>query len=321
MTTWWMKKFLSIGVLIIGVFMNTTGQQDPQNSQFMFNKLIYNPGYAGNSGGICAGASARQQWVGFEGAPSTTVFYADAAVNPFNIPGGVGLSISNDKLGFEKNLSIYATYAYHLDIGKGTLGIGISAGFFNKALDPSWKIPTDDYHTPPSGDPLIPENKESFIAFDMNLGLYYSSESFYLGISSTHLLQPEFKYNKETQFSYMARHYYVMGGYNLKLPNPIFEILPSFFLQSDGKATQVTINTNLLYNKKIWGGVSYRTGDAMIVLVGLQLINGLRLGYSYDFPTSDIRKNSGGTHEIMIKYCFNISMEHVPKHYKSIRFL
>jgi len=317
--TRWMKKIISISILIIGVCMNILGQQDPQNSQFMFNKLIYNPGYAGNSGGICATASARQQWVGFEGAPTTTVFYADAAVNPFKISSGVGLFIGNDLLGFEKNLSIAGTYAYRLDLGKGTLGIGLTIGFFNKALDPTWKIPSSDYHTPVSGDPLIPENKESFVAFDMGLGLFYSTEDFYVGISSTHINQPDFKFNKGTPF--MARHYYITGGYDLRLSNPVFELLPSFFLQSDGKATQITINTNLLYNKKLWAGVSYRTGDALVILAGLQLFNGLKIGYSYDFPTSDIRKNTGGTHELMLKYCFNISFDHVAKRYKSIRFL
>ncbi len=314
-----MKKIVSISILIIGVYMNTFGQQDPQNSQYMFNKFIYNPGYAGNSGGICAGATARQQWVGFEGAPSTTVFYADAAINPFNISSGVGLSISNDKLGFEKNLSIAGTYAYRLDLGKGMLGIGANFGLYNKALDPTWKIPNGDYFTQPSGDPLIPENKESYVAFDLGLGVFFSTDNFYVGISSTHINQPNIKFNKGTPF--LARHYYLMGGYDLHLPNPILELLPSFFVQSDGKATQLTINTTLLYNKKIWGGVSYRTGDAFTGLIGLQLINGLKIGYSYDFPTSDIRKYSGGTHELMIKYCFNVSLQHVPKRYKSIRFL
>ncbi len=299
--------------------MNLLGQQDPQNSQFMFNELIFNPGYAGSKGGICVGASSRQQWVGFVGAPSTTVFQADAAIKPFNITSGAGLSLSNDQLGFEKNLSITGTYAYRLDLGSGTLGIGLSLGLFNKALDPKWEIPTSDYHTPASGDPLIPENKQSYVAFDLGFGLFYSTEEFYVGISSTHLNQPVIRFSKGNPF--LARHYYLTGGYVFRLPNPVFELLPSFFIQSDGKATQLTLNTNVLYNKKIWVGVSYRIGDALIGLVGLQLINGLRIGYSYDFPTSDLRKNTGGTHELMLKYCFNVSLQHISKRYKSIRFL
>ncbi len=313
-------KVFGTGLMMIMLGLGTVfGQQDPQMSQFMFSKLSYNPGFAGSSGGICATGMNRQQWVGFKGAPSTTVFQGEAFVKPFGISSGVGLSFTSDKLGFEKNLTITGTYAYRLEIGKGSLGIGLSFGLLNKALDPSWEIPTSDYHTPPGGDPLIPENKESVLAFDLGAGLFYQSDEFYVGVSSTHLNQPVIKYTKGEPF--VARHYYVVAGYNLRLPNPAFELLPSLFLQSDGRATQLTMNVNLLYNKKVWGGVSYRTGDAVIGLIGLQLINGLRIGYSYDFQTSAIHSYTGGTHEVMIKYCFNVSLQHEPKNYKSIRFL
>jgi len=314
-----MKTFFITGVILIGVFMNSIGQQDPQTSQYMFNELTFNPGYAGSNGAICATASSRQQWIGFKGAPSTTTFHAEATVKPFHINSGVGLALSSDQLGFEKNLSVTGTYAYRMELGQGNLGIGLSLGVINKALDPKWEIPTSDYHTPASGDPLIPENKESYIAFDLGLGAFYKTDNFYIGVSSTHINQPVIKFTKGNPF--LARHYYILGGYNFHLPNPVFEVLPSVFIQSDGKATQLTLNMNVLYNKKIWGGVSYRAGDAIIGLVGLELLNGLKVGYSYDFPTSDIRKNTGGTHELMLKYCFNVSMQHVSKRYKSIRFL
>ena len=184
---------------------------------------------------------------------------------------------------------------------------------------PTWEIPTDDYHTPPGGDPLIPENKESVVAFDLGAGLYYQTDEFYVGVSSTHLNQPTLKYTKGQPF--ISRHYYVVAGYNLRMPNPVFEVLPSLFMQSDGKATQLTMNVTLLYNKKLWGGVSYRTGDAIVGMIGLQILNGLRIGYSYDFQTTAIGSISGGTHEVMLKYCFNVSLQHEPKSYESIRFL
>jgi len=297
----------------------TQAQQDPEYSQYMFNTLAINPGYAGSNGVICATAISRQQWIGFDGAPSTTIFHADAAVKPFGIPSGVGLALLNDQAGFEKNLSITGTYAYQKEMGFGKLGIGLSIGMLNKALDPSWKIPTSDYHTPASGDPLIPENKESFIALDIGFGVYYRSEDFYVGISTTHLNQPVIKYTKGQPF--VARHYYILAGYNFQLANPIFEILPSVLVNSDGKASQITMNVNVLYNKKVWGGISYRAGDAFIGMIGMELFNEIRVGYSYDFTTSDLRKNTGGTHELMIKYCFNMSLQHVAKRYKSIRFL
>ncbi len=314
------------GKIVLGMFMvmalgmaEVSGQQDPQWSQFMFSKLTYNPGFAGSNGGICVTGLNRQQWVGFKGAPSTTVFQGEAFVKPFGLPSGVGVTLMSDKLGFENNLSITATYAYRLDLGNGTLGIGASFGLLNKSLDPSWEIPTDDYHTPPSGDPLIPDNKESAMAFDLGVGLFYHSDDFYVGVSSTHLNAPVIKYTEGEPF--IARHYYVVGGYNLRLPDPAFELRPSFFMQSDGKATQFSMNLTMLYNKKVWAGVSYRTGDAIVGMIGLQLMNGLRLGYAYDFQTSELKKNTGGTHEVMVKYCFNLSLQREPKSYKSIRFL
>jgi type IX secretion system PorP/SprF family membrane protein len=105
------------------------------------------------------------------------------------------------------------------------------------------------------------------------------------------------------------------------LPNPSLELLPSVFAFSDGKVTQVAVTSLIRYNKKVWGGVSYRAGDALIGMVGFELFNGIRLGYAYDFTISDIRKNSNGSHEFMVNYCFDLRLGKSPMKYKSIRFL
>jgi type IX secretion system PorP/SprF family membrane protein len=111
------------------------------------------------------------------------------------------------------------------------------------------------------------------------------------------------------------------GGYTLQLPNPSLELLPSLFVYSDGKIAQFTVTSLLRYNKKVWGGVSYRAGDALIGIIGLELFNGIRIGYSYDFTISDMGKTSGGSHEFMVNYCFDLSLGKSPMKYKSIRFL
>jgi type IX secretion system PorP/SprF family membrane protein len=285
----------------------------------MFNTLTYNPGVAGTSGMVCATALNRQQWIGFEGAPSTTIFNVNAPISPFNIESGVGLLIESDNVGFDKDINISAAYSYHLALGSGKLGIGLSLGMLNKTLSPTWEIPSGDVHTPASGDPLIPENKESLVAFDVGFGLYYTTENYYAALSVTHLNQPEIKYTKG--FSYVSRHYYLTAGYTLQLPNPSLELIPSVFAFSDGKAAQFTVTSLLRYNKKVWGGVSYRAGDSLIGMAGLELFNGVRIGYGYDFTISDIRKNSSGSHEFLVNYCFDLGLGKSPMKYKSIRFL
>lgn len=285
----------------------------------MFSTLTNNPGIAGTSGMICVTALNRQQWLGFDGAPSTTTFNVSAPVSPFKIQSGIGIIVESDNVGFDKDINISAIYSYLLDIGTGKLGIGISLGMLNKTLDPTWQIPNGEGFTQPDQDPLIPVNKESYVAFDAGAGLYYTSDKYYAGLSVRHLNQAEIRFSKGEP--YITRHYYLTAGYNIQLANPSLELLPSVFAFSDGRAVQVSVATILQYNKKVWGGISYRSGDALIGLAGIELFNGIRVGYAYDFPLSDIRKNTSGSHELLVNYCFDISVGKSRTKYKSIRFL
>lgn len=314
-----MKRLHVTFLFLLAVFVPGLSQQDPLTSNYMFNTLAFNPGVAGTSGMICATALNRQQWVGFKGAPSTTVFNISAPFNPFKISSGIGLIVESDNIGFDKDINLSLAYTYLTEIGQGTMGIGISAGMLNKTLDPTWSIPQGDIFTPPSGDPLIPENKESYVAFDAGLGVYYRTDKYYAGLSVTHINQPKIKYSKGVP--YVSRHYYLTGGYTLQLPNPSFELLPSVYALSDGKVIQISVTSLVRYNKKVWGGVSYRPGNALVGIAGVELFNGIRIGYAYDFTISDIRKNTSGSHEFMVNYCFDISLGKSPMRYKSIRFL
>jgi len=314
-----MKKELLIILLSTIMLTGISAQNDPVSSQFMFNHMLYNPGSAGASGRICATAMNRQQWVGFEGAPASTVFHVNAEVRPFKIRSGVGLTIISDQTGFDSDNSLLLTYSYITSLGNGNLGIGINAGILNKSIDPTWNIPSGDIFVQPSGDPLIPDGKESFLAYDMSFGLFYNSINYYAGVSVTHINEPKIKYTTATP--YIARQYYATAGYTVRLPNPNFELLPSALMYTDGKLFQLTVNAMVRYNKKVWGGVSYRAADALIGMIGIELYNGIRIGYSYDFPMNDIRKGTSGSHEFMINYCFDISLGRRSKRYKSIRFL
>jgi len=314
-----MKKLNIAALVLILVAHPVFSQQDPLLSQYMFNTFVFNPGAAGVSGMVCATVLNRQQWVGMKGAPSTTIFDVTAPVKPFKINSGVGLLVESDNVGFDKDINISGSYSYHLELGKGTLGIGLNAGMLNKTLNPTWEIPTGDSHTPASGDPLIPENKESYVAFDAGLGLFYQADKYYASFSVTHINQPKIKFSKGTP--YVSRHYYLTAGYTLQLPDPSLELLPSVFAFSDGKVMQFDVTSLIRYNKKVWGGVSYRYGDALIGVIGFELFNGLRVGYSYDFTTSEMGKTSNGSHEFMFNYCFDLGLGKSPTKYKSIRFL
>jgi type IX secretion system PorP/SprF family membrane protein len=286
----------------------------------MFNMAAINPGYVGSSDMICLSAINRQQWVGFEGAPNYSFFNANASVKPLGIKSGVGLSILSDNIAFNKDLSFSGAYAYRLDIGQGTLGIGVNLGLYNKRLEvDEWKY-LSDIGINPDNDPAVPGVDESRMLFDMSFGVFYKTDNLFFGLSTSHLNQPKVKY-AEAMDSYISRHYYALAGYRIQLPNPLIEILPSVFLKTDGRGNQIDASALIRYNKKIWGGVSYRAGDALTGIIGFELFNGLRIGYSYDFTTSDIGNYSHGSHEFTLGYCFSLSLEKTPQKYKSIRFL
>jgi type IX secretion system PorP/SprF family membrane protein len=316
-------QILKIGIFISLLFFSlfAYGQQDPEFSQHKSAMSLFNPGSVGSSDRICLNAVHREQWVGFPGAPSTSYFSADGAFNIFGKDIGAGISILNDNFGFNSDLGINLQGAYRIAVGTGKLGIGLNAGILNKSLSPEWKTisTTGEIQEGAQGDISIPQAKESRVAFDMGLGIFYSGGNVFMGISATHLNKARIKYENATP--QLVRHYYATAGYILQLPNPLIEIMPYFILKTDGKANQLYLNTTVRYNKRFWGGVSYRAGDAVVGLVGLELFNGVRVGYSYDFVTSQIGKYSDGSHELTIGYCFDLSLDKSPQKYKSIRFL
>jgi type IX secretion system PorP/SprF family membrane protein len=293
-------------------------QQDPQYSQYMFNQMAINPGYAGSHEAICVSLAHRQQWVGFGGEPVTSVFTANAPFKLFGASHGVGLTLMSDEFGFSQDVSVGLDYAYRLPLGPGKLGIGISGMFLNKALDAIWDPGQGGMSA--DNDPGIPGANESVMGFDMGLGLFYRAERAYLGLSTTHLLEPNLKYEEDNFI--LKRHYYVTAGCLLPLRNPAWELAPSLMAYSDGTVSQITANANIMYNKKIWGGVGYRLNDAVIAMIGVDIFNGLKIGYSFDYSYTSIRQYApGGSHEVTVSYCFNLVKEKIVKKYKSVRFL
>ncbi len=310
------KQSLFLAILLM-VSLLLKAQQDPQFTQTMFTQLLINPGYAGSEDKICAYALQRVQWTEFgDGAPSVTVFNVDAAIkNRF----GLGLSLENDELGFDKDFKINLSIAYKQPIGNGKLGIGVKWGVANSAIDlqgSEWITPTDD----PAIDNAIPENGSEAMTFlDFGFGLYYKTQDLYLGISSTHLNEPKFEFDKGTPS--LKRHYYIIAGYNLPFANPLLEFKPGIVVQSDGTNSQLAINALIAYNKKLWGGVSLRTDNAISGILGLELFKWVKVSYSYDFVVSDLMGYNNGTHEIMMGFCLDVKKDKTPEKYKSIRFL
>lgn len=318
-----MKKTISLIYLVLLVSLVALGQQDPQFTNHMFYKLGSNPGYAGSEGAVSGTILNRHQWVGFDGSPKTLVFSVDAPVKVFGNTGGLGLNIVQDSWGFYENLWLNLNYSYKVTTSIGTLGIGISPGLFNYQINPKNGWRTNQYvinnTIGASGDNRIPQKEASQITLDIGLGAYLYTNKYYAGFSISHINEGEVKYD-DLATDHLVRHFYLTGGYNIKLSDPLFEVRPSVLFKTDLASWQLDLNTNIVYNDKYWGGISYRYQDAVALLMGMELVNGLRIGYSFDLTTSAIKRNAFGSHEFFVNYAINLERNRMQK-YKSIRFL
>lgn len=310
------KLFISIVITILSLAVNA--QQIPQVSHFMYDNLRVNPGSAGSMDMLCASFITRSQMLGFSGNP---VSYFLNVETPFKIGGtkhGVGLSLYHDVIGFNTDINFQLGYAFRISVGDGTLGIGINGAFVDKSLKADW-APTSA-----GTDGNIPSG-DADMTFTFGAGLFYRKDNIYFGasvlnINSPEVTSPSGANNIESKYN-LSRHYYVTTGYNMQLTNPAWELKPAVLLKSDGVATDMDFNLTVAYNKKIWGGVSYRTGGIMIAMVGFQLFEGFKVGYSYDFAINSMGKYEDGSHEILLNYCFKIGVDKAPQKYKSIRYL
>ncbi len=316
---WCMKKIISFLYLIFIINLAASGQIDPQFTNNMFYKLGVNPAYAGADNALNGLILNRYQWVGMKGAPETLVFSVDASTNLFGTSGGLGLNIISDRLGNFENILINANYAYRTELSFGALSIGVSAGFYNQSVNGDWKGIDDDRFTDPTNDQSVPQGEASQLAFDAGAGLYLTTNNYFLGFSTTHINEATIEFDESAR-SYLPRHYYLMGGYNIRLADPLFELRPSFLFKSDIATWQLDVNTNIVYNDKFWGGLSYRVDDAVALLMGLELANGLKVGYSFDLVTSAIGYYGFASHEIFVSYSVTLERNRSQK-YKSIRYL
>ena len=310
-----MNRISVLLLALLSVF-SVSAQQDPQFSQNMFNKLANNPGFAGSRDAISTTLLHRSQWIGFEGAPTTLNLSVDAPITMLH--GGVGLNIVKDNIAQYSNLGLQVSYAYSRDLGNGQLGLGISFGMFQSGLDGTALKPAQP------NDPVQPIGDVKGSTLDLGGGLYYNTEDVYVGLSTSHIAEPEIEYTLGSV--QLERHYFLIAGYYYFL-NPNLSLNPSVYLKSDGATSQLDINTNLIYNKKIWGGLSYRHAEPvfrpeLVVLTGMNITDDLKLGVAYDIVFSKIGAGSGGNSiEFMLGYDFKIKTEHDPTRHKNPRFL
>ncbi len=306
-----MRKYILI-ISFICSLHHALAQQEVLYTQYMFNALALNPGYAGNRE-FNMNVTYRQQWTELQGAPKTMLLTLEKGLHKKNL--GFGLHITKDEIGLQKHLSPFLSVAYRIRVSeRTTLSSGIGIGFSQYQLDGTRFISATN------GDPLLQAKLTSTILMDGKFGFYLSNDDFYVGLSAANLFNNNVNYtgDKRNIIVPQKRHFFLMSGVVIPVSHKI-KFYPSFLIKENfNQPTNADLNAFILIDEKIWVGGSYRTSlnftrkdslqqdlvkrAAAAASVQVYPARGMRIGYSYDFSIGGLNTYFGGSHEISIGY-------------------
>jgi len=312
-------------ILLFGGATTLSAQQDAMFTKYMFNSLVFNPAYAGSNEHLAIAALYRNQWLSVPGAPETQTITAHTPLKTDRV--GVGFSLINDKIGPTNTVGVNIAYAYRIPLGGNKkLAVGLQGGFENYTAD--WSLLD-----------LVDPNDESFLNNqnrflpNFGAGIYFSTDKFYAGFASPHLIEYDLRQNISTNiFARQARHYFFSTGIAIPIKGDALVFKPSALVKNVGlfaaaskqtqfknigAPTEFDIDLSLLFQQTFWLGASFRSAiegfgseatssfDSADVWFSWFLSNGMRFGASYDYPLTELSQVTNGSFEVMLGYEFN----------------
>lgn len=303
--------------------------QDVQYSQFYANPLYLNPAMAGASEMTRIGVNYRNQWPGLD--QSFTSYSAHLDHYLFNVNSGIGVVFNRSEQSMA-NLSVTeigATYSYRARLGfRSFLRFGGQVSYidrdayfgnlvFGSQIDDQTGSVGDF-----SGENLGADFNHQFV--DYSLGMLFSNENAWLGISAHHITQPNISF-VDGQMSELPVKFSAHGGYRFDLAggsasnfmndrSGTRDLTLAFNYKNQGPFTQLDLGAQVNIQPLVLGvwyrgipvsEVTQTNHEAVIALVGISLGNGLDVGYSHDFTISSLGNgNTGGANEISLRYSF-----------------
>jgi type IX secretion system PorP/SprF family membrane protein len=308
-------------ILLCGCVSIVCAQSEPQFTQYMYNKYLFNPAYAGSADAAEFSALYRNQYVNLTDRPiATEGFNFNLPLN--SISSGLGLTAINDMIGYQRATYVAIDYDYRKNFKWGEMGAGIGIGLIQSSLNGALLRAPDGTYTGGvvnHDDPYLPNTLQNGIAPDISLGIYFNNDKYFAGASIEHIAFSSAKINTPTGSSDLnfARNLFFTGGYDFAVSKK-FSIMPSAIIKSDLKQVQVDIGATCTIIDNILAGISFRgynknTIDALSLIFGFRY-RGFQLVYSYDANVSYLTSFNSGSHEISVNYKFSLKKKE-PKGY------
>ncbi len=292
-----MRRSLLLVLVALGAFQ-LRAQQLPQLTQYVSQDYLYNPAVAGSRPWFEMRSAHRNQWVGIQDAPRTFML---SATSPVGTHMGLGGFMYTDNVGPTRRTGAQFSYAYHLRLtDRVKLSLSLAIGLQQFLIDGS-KIKYQQGY-----DPVMDSQLRGETVPDATFGFLVYHERWWAGATAPQLLHNKiYFFNDQTEtLSRLENHYYAMGGYRLPLGDDL-TLEPSFLFKYVAPVpAKIDLTATVRYRNMVWLGASYRTNDAVALMVGYWMKQRFQFGYSYDMTTTNLRNYSSGTHEVMLALTF-----------------
>ncbi|QXP51877.1 type IX secretion system membrane protein PorP/SprF [Cellulophaga sp. HaHa_2_1] len=289
------------GILCLVGFLHTTSitaQQDAQYTQYMYNTVSVNPGYAGSRGHMSVGLLHRSQWLGLDGAPTTQTFNVHSPIGYRGV--GLGLSIVNDKIGPTSETNFDVDFSYTIPVStEAKISFGLKGSI--NLLDIRYSE-LNQY----AADQTLQQDISNRLSPNIGAGVYYHTEKFYAGLSVPRFLETSHFDESSLSTAKEQMNFYFITGYVWEL-NPNLKFKPALLTKLvQGAPLQVDASANFMINDKLILGAAYRWSAAVSGMVGFNVSEGFLLGIAYDRETTDLGNTSfnDGSFEIVLRYDF-----------------
>lgn len=298
--------------------MAAFGQQLPDRSPFGELAHAWNPAMTGLHDYWEIVVDYRQQWLGFDNAPSTATIAAQYPFERENMSiGGVFMHDRIQPLQFS---FLGLNYAYRFRMGftrydQASIGATVNASqYFVNARDIIVNDPNDQ---------LIPVGESNSLGLNAGAGFFYTTyggtrrsrydeeNAFYFGGAVQQVFPTELVVEETNQFANWQRTMhgnFLVGG---RLVNDKFIIEPSAWLNfGSPNITNVNINVKMEMPEAFWTAVTYSTNQTLALQVGVITLSGFddasywRIGMLGSYNISDFGQYRGLGLEAMLAYRF-----------------
>lgn len=280
-------------------------QSDQHYTMFMYNKLLYNPAYAGSRDVTSVNADYRDQWDGINGAPKTANITVDAPIGSYMKTFrkvALGFSMTNEVLGVEHNTDVKVYYAYRIKVFENfILSMGLSGGADLYSANYSQL----SLYQP--NDPNFINNIKNAMLPNFGAGGYLYNDQVYIAVSAPNMLQDAYdkkEANRNNTFARQSSGGYTSAGFVFPV-NETVKLEPQYILRvARGLPLNADINLSAIYIDRLLIGITYRTDKSFEAIVHIQATQKINVGYAYDYLISGLNGYSGGTHELVVGYDF-----------------